>query len=134
MRYGVRATELTRGPDGEVTAVAARGPDGEAARFDARRGVVLASGGFANNSEMARNFLRLSYVTPWGSPGNTGDGIRMAQKLGADLAHPYNYMAMPGIRMPPYENGEFAQPQDGRFIYVGADGRRFVDETLPPRS
>jgi succinate dehydrogenase/fumarate reductase flavoprotein subunit len=133
VRYGVRATELICGPDGDVTGVAAEGPDGEALRYSARRGVVLASGGFANNSEMARNFLRLSFVTPWGSPGNTGDGIRMAQKVGADLAHPYNYMAMAGIRMPPYETGEFVTPQEARFINVGADGRRFGDETVPYR-
>jgi glycine/D-amino acid oxidase-like deaminating enzyme len=133
VHYGTRATALLRDGSGEVTGVSALGPDGEPLTFAARRGVVLASGGFANNSEMARNFLRLSYVTPWGSPGNTGDGIRMAQKLGADLVHPYNYMAMPGIKLPPYENGEFAQPAEGRFIYVGADGRRFVDETLQTR-
>jgi hypothetical protein len=57
----------------------------------------------------------------------------MAQKVGADLAHPYNYMSMPGLRMPPYENGEFGQPQDHRYILVGKDGRRFVDELQETR-
>lgn len=129
--FETRATELIQGEDGEIVGLRAERP-GDKVTILARQAVILASGGFANNSEMARNYLRLSYVTPWGSPGNTGDGIRIAQAVGADLAHPYNYMAMPGIQMPPYEAGEFAQPQDGRYIHVGADGRRFVNEAHDP--
>jgi succinate dehydrogenase/fumarate reductase flavoprotein subunit len=128
VRYEIRATDLIQDVDGAVVGVLTKGPDQEMITFNARQGVILATGGFAASSEMARNFLRLSYVTPWGSPGNTGDGIKLAQKVGADLAHPYNYMGMPGIARPPFETGEFVQPEDGRFIYVAADGRRFVNE------
>jgi hypothetical protein len=131
IRYESEGQALVRDADGHVTGVEVRGPDGEISDVVARRGVILASGGFAANPVMTRNYLRLPAVTPWGSPANTGDGIRMAQKVGADLAHPYNYMAMPGIAMPPYPAGENALPQDHRFINVGADGRRFVNETLP---
>jgi hypothetical protein len=95
--------------------------------------VVLATGGFAANREMARNYLRLPNATPWGSPACTGDGIKMAQRVGADLAHPYNYMASPGIAMPPYRTGQDAMPRGARFINVGVDGRRFVDESVPNR-
>jgi succinate dehydrogenase/fumarate reductase flavoprotein subunit len=131
--FDARATALVQNEGGEVIGVVVTRGDGTQTTIGARHGVVLACGGFANNQEMVRNYLRLPYATPWGSPANTGDGIRMAQRLGADLAHPYNYMAQPGLRMPPYENGEWAMPAAGRFIYVGADGRRFIDETVYPR-
>lgn len=131
--YEAPATSLIESAAGEIIGVRSDTAERGSRAFRARRGVVLAAGGFANNSEMARSFLRLSYITPWGSPANTGDGIRMAQKVGADLAHPFNYMSMPGIRMPPYETGEFAQPRDQKYILVGRDGSRFVDETQETR-
>jgi len=95
--------------------------------------VILACGGFAADPVMGRNSLRLPHPVPWGSPGNTGDGIKMAQLVGADLAHPYNYMQMAGLSAPPYQTGFWAEPADGRFIYVGADGRRFIDESQDKR-
>jgi hypothetical protein len=42
-------------------------------------------------------------------------------------------MAVPGLRMPPYEAGECGGPLDDQKIVVGADGRRFHDETLEAR-
>jgi succinate dehydrogenase/fumarate reductase flavoprotein subunit len=118
-----------------VTGLLARDEAGREVPLAARRGVVLTSGGFAGNAEMGRTFLRLPSITPWGSPLNTGDGIAIAQKAGADLAHPYNYMASPGVglAMPPYPTGEDALPREHRFITVGADGRRFIDETAVSR-
>jgi succinate dehydrogenase/fumarate reductase flavoprotein subunit len=131
--YDVRAKALVRDAAGEVMGVSAVGADGQTRSFSADKAVVLATGGFANSQDLAKNFLRLTFVTPWGSPANTGDGIKLAQKIGADLAHPYNYMSMPGLRMPPYETGEFGQPQDHRYILVGKDGKRFVDELQETR-
>lgn len=130
--YQTRALRLVEEPGAGVTGVLVSGADGERV-IGARRGVVLATGGFAANREMARNYLRLPNATPWGNPACTGDGIKMAQRVGADLAHPYNYMAMPGIAMPPFTTGQDAMPRGARFINVGADGRRFVDESVPNR-
>jgi succinate dehydrogenase/fumarate reductase flavoprotein subunit len=57
---------------------------GESIRVAARRGVVLATGGFAADPELARQYF------PWAeqhqtlaSPGSTGDGLRMALTVGA---------------------------------------------------
>lgn len=131
--FGTRAQSLILGAEGEVMGVSAVDAAGVTREFHADKAVVVATGGFANSQDLAKKFLRLPFVTPWGSPANTGDGIKMAQKAGADLAHPYNYMSMPGLRMPPYENGEFGQPQDHRYILVGKDGKRFVDELQETR-
>lgn len=132
VRYETEALRLLEGPGQGITGVVVRDGEGERV-IRTPRGVVLASGGFAANREMARNYLRLPHVTPWGSRACTGDGIRMAQRVGADLAHPYNCMGMPDIAMPPYVTGQDAMPRGARFINVGADGRRFIDESEPNR-
>ena len=78
---------LTRDlPDGnrEVIGVLAE-RKGEPLRIRAHRGVLLAAGGFDWNFEMKRHFLRGMSPYPLGSPGNTGDGVRMAMGAGADL-------------------------------------------------
>jgi len=74
------------GADGErhVLGVVARAPGGPV-RIRARRGVLLAAGGFDWNFEMKRHFLRGMSPFPLGSPGNTGDGVKMAMQAGADL-------------------------------------------------
>jgi succinate dehydrogenase/fumarate reductase flavoprotein subunit len=51
----------------------------------ARKGVVLACGGFEFDFEMQKQFLPGWPTYGRGTPGNTGDGIRMAQKAGAAL-------------------------------------------------
>jgi len=58
---------------------------GSALRIRARRGVVMASGGFERNAQMKQHFLRGPSPYTLGSETNTGDGIRMGMALGADL-------------------------------------------------
>lgn len=53
----------------------------------ARKGVVLCSGGFEFNEEMKKNYLRPTTIKFTGWIYNTGDGIKMAQAVGADLWH-----------------------------------------------
>lgn len=123
------ARELAQRPDGAVAGVEARA-GGEPLRVRARRGVVIATGGFENNPQMTRDYLRLPDSPVWGSPAGTGDGVRMAQKAGADLWHMDNMMTAHGFRAPGFESGfyvSFVYAQG--FVFVGADGRRLVDET-----
>jgi|TARA_B110000967_G_scaffold77588_1_gene80190 3-oxosteroid 1-dehydrogenase len=57
---------------------------GKVFNLKTQKGVHLASGGFDHNDEMKKNFLSVpSYGM--GVKSNTGDGIKMAMKLGADL-------------------------------------------------
>ena len=53
----------------------------------ARHGVVLACGGFEYDDQLKLNHLRAWPVHFYGNPGNTGDGVKMAQQVGADMWH-----------------------------------------------
>ena len=65
----------------------------------------------------------------WGSPYNTGDGHKMAQKVGADLWHMDNMMTIEGFAVPGYQSGFYARFSFRKgFIFVDADGHRCVDE------
>ena len=59
--------------------------DGKEIRIRAKKGVLLSAGGFDWNFTMKRHFLRGMSPYPLGSPGNTGDGVRIAMQAGADL-------------------------------------------------
>ncbi len=102
----------------------------------ARRAVVLTCGGFENNQEMIRDFLHdLPYCYPLGTPYNTGDGIKMALEVGADLWH-MNNIAGPwySLKVPEFPSIlelmplNFAKEFPGGMIVVGPDGKRFMDE------
>ena len=89
IHYDTPARDLITDADGTVIGVAA---ERAGRRIDcyARRGVVMTCGGYEYNVRMRKAFLEGPGRDGWafyGSPANTGDGIRMALKLGAALAH-----------------------------------------------
>ena len=126
------AQELLTDHDGAVIGVQASS-GGRPFRVGARRGVVLATGGFENNPEMVRDYLQLPGSPVWGSPAGTGDGIKMAQKVGADLWHMDNMAANLGFAVDEFEAGMFVMFIFSMgFICVGNDGRRPHNE-MPPQ-
>lgn len=58
---------------------------GKKVRIKARKGVHLASGGFEHNQELKQHFLRGPSPHSLGVKTNTGDGLKMAMAVGADL-------------------------------------------------
>lgn len=102
----------------------------------ARRAVVLTCGGFENNQEMIRNYLPgLPYCYTSGSPYNEGDGITMAQAVGADLWHMNNFAGPSmALKVPEFPTTfsmvalHFAKEPPGGMIVVGPDGKRFTNE------
>jgi len=112
----------------------------------ARRGVVLASGGFEGASEMKAQFLEGQPILNAAARTNTGDGIRMAQDLGAALWHMWHIHGAYGFRLPdpayPYAvrlkrfPDWFPGEQDKArvkmaWILLDQDGRRFMSEYQP---
>ena len=82
---GARATELlTEG--GQVTGVRILAQAGTREVL-ARRGVILATGGFEWDAELCASFLRGPMRHPASIPTNTGDGLKMAMRVGAKLGN-----------------------------------------------
>nr|WP_255561452.1 FAD-dependent oxidoreductase [Pseudohoeflea sp. DP4N28-3] len=75
----------------------------------ATAGVILTCGGFEADRAMQRQFLQADPVMPGAFLGNTGDGIRMAQAVGADLWHMWHYHGPYGLHHsdPDYPFGLF---------------------------
>lgn len=105
----------------------------------AKRGVVLACGGFEANNRMVEDYLQLPYAIPLGSPYNTGDGITMALEAGADLWHmsalsgPFLEFQNPNTTIPFRQlmgTLSYSSLKDTSAIIIGADGTRFVEETV----
>jgi succinate dehydrogenase/fumarate reductase flavoprotein subunit len=101
----------------------------------ASAGVVLACGGFEWDDEMTRQFLPGPVQTRCSPPHNTGDGIRMAAKIGAGLRNLQEAWWQPQIRIPGKElDGAqigyrltFERTGPGTLI-INRAGRRFVNE------
>src|SRR5260221_5675252 len=139
-----RAAPLLVAPDGGVGGVLSS-RDGREQRIGARRGVVLACGGFEADPEMQRQHWPAGPAPSAAYKLNTGDGIRIGQSLGAGLWHMWHYHGSYGYRHPdpayPYairvKRLPDWRPGDGRqlpvmaWILLDRQGRRFMNEYEP---
>lgn len=127
-----RAVELVM-EDGAVAGVRFETPDGPA---EVRaRSVVIATGGFESDESLVRDFLRGPIRYPAGVPTNTGDGLRMAMRVGAMLGNMREAWWVPVAALPRTDPD---QPQPvllilrertlPRSIIVNRFGRRFTNE------
>lgn len=126
----MRASEFVVDDSGTITAVKASDPDGNEYEFTGKA-FVLATGGFGSNVEM-----RLQYnpdldenVHSTDTVATTGDGIVMAQGIGAGLVGMQWIQTYPtcdpvtGALLYIYD-----MRLDDRGILVNAEGDRFVEE------
>ena len=130
-RTGAAATELIV-EDGRVVGVRF---DSRSGPFEvrARGGVVLATGGFEWNRELVRSFVRGPMTHPVSVPTNTGDGLRMAMRIGASLSNMPEAWWVPTIEVPIEGRGTIAWQVNGErtrphCIMVNRRGRRFTNE------
>lgn len=124
--FNTAGTRLMRNAGGEITGITADSPNGKS-QIKARRGVILTCGGFEYNAEMQRTYLGLSLYA-LGTPANTGDGIRMAQDVGADLWHMSSMSCNIGHKVPEYDVPFPHAMAVSGYIYVDQIGNRFIDE------
>ncbi|BBX17828.1 3-ketosteroid-delta-1-dehydrogenase [Mycolicibacterium duvalii] len=117
--------------EGRVTgAIVAR--DGVKTQISARRGVVLAAGGFDHLMSWRHKFQseRLGEHLSLGGEGNTGDGIRLGQDLGADTALMDQAWWFPAFA--PLPGGEptvmLAERSLPGCLLVEQTGQRFINE------
>src|SRR6266550_6828480 len=120
-------TRLVRSED-EIVGIEAD-QSGRRISIGAQRAVILTTGGFEYNEEMKREYLAGYPIYAYGHTGNTGDGIKLSQDVGADLWHMKSVAAPMGFKFPEYESAFIMRmPADG-YILVDQDGRRFCNET-----
>lgn len=116
--------------DGRVTGVWVG--DAEPRRLlRARRGVLLAAGGFEQNAAMRRRYQRAPASWTVGAPGNTGDGIEAGHLLGAALDLMDDAWWGPSIPLPSGPYFCLAERTLPGCLLVNAAGRRFVNEAAP---
>lgn len=133
--FDSRVVDLIQDPDTlEVFGLVVE-KDGKRLNIKARRGVVMSTGGFENNLDMQRNYFGLSRAYPLGTPGNTGDGLKILQKAGADMWHLRNQGQSggiwPGFSFPGHTTVFLRQLffQAFSWIDVAEDNKRFINET-----
>ena len=88
--YNIQAKNILTNSEGQVIGVMAGDNGNDSSKninIKASKAVILTCGGFEFNEQMKFNYLPAYPAYFAGSPANTGDGIRMAQEVGADLWH-----------------------------------------------
>ncbi|MBR2810977.1 MAG: FAD-dependent oxidoreductase [Solobacterium sp.] len=132
IQYNVKATELVV-TDGKVTGVKAIREDGDEVEYHANKGVVIATGGYTSNTKMVaetqRMYTGLNENNPSNQPATIqGDGILMAQKLGAGTKD----MSFITTMLKGYQNlatsGEEATIYGAAQLAVNINGERFIDD------
>jgi succinate dehydrogenase/fumarate reductase flavoprotein subunit len=133
--YETPLVDLVQDPDTLEVFGAIVEHKGQRAAIKARRGVIMAVGGYEANLEMQRNYCGYQEIHPLGTPGNTGDGIKILQKAGAELWHMRNNGQSggiwPGIKHPDFQTVFMRNFfwQTFSWLEICADNQRFYNET-----
>ncbi len=146
IRLATPALRLIADPDTRKVLGIRVSTNGVERNIEARRGVVLACGGFEGNADMKAQFFESKPVLNAAARMNNGDGIRMAQHLGAALWHMWHIHGAYGFkhtdenypygirvkRMPDWFPGEPDKVNvKMAWILVDQAGKRFMSEYQP---
>lgn len=124
------ATEFIQNQEGKVTGVKAQYGD-QTITYNANKAVILATGGFGANLDMRVKYNEAmnEKILSTNTVGSTGDGITMAEKIGAQLTDMGYIQTYPTCDT---QSGALLYVGDvrmeGRSILVNKEGRRFVEE------
>lgn len=127
---------------GRVTGCIARNADGKFVRYEAAKGVVVATGGYASNYKM------LEALQPWNLrivgcsgalPGARGDGIRACLWAGAKMDETHSMMVFDRCAIRPEQKPGRATIESGDsglfwmgsqpWLKLDSDGKRFMNES-----
>ncbi|MCH9675215.1 MAG: FAD-dependent oxidoreductase [Gammaproteobacteria bacterium] len=141
--------ELTRTAE-RVTGAIVRA-NGRDTHVAATLGVILACGGFESSPELKRQYWQIDPVLSSACRGNTGDGLKMAQAVGADLWHMWHFHGTYGFRhpnhpdvgirmkrLPDWRPDAFGTQGDAHdraarmaWVLLDQSGKRFMNEYAP---
>lgn len=135
--FSTPAEKLLTDGSGAVVGVTGTCQDGTVYTVNAKKGVILATGGFSGNTD-----LLLAHDDEWGfadmglstlpttnNYGHTGDGLLMAMEVGgAFMESMPNYMVLPFANAVD-QSVESIVGDSGNSLLVNKEGKRFVDES-----
>lgn len=119
------AKRLITDGEGAVIGVVAES-NGQEISIKARKGVALTCGGFEFDEEYKMNYLKGYPVHACGAEGNTGDGVRMAQEVGAKLWHMTGASALLAFKLD--DDMPMAITDNTYGIIVDKNSKRFMNE------
>src|SRR3954452_19355565 len=131
IQYDAALTDLLV-DDGRVTGVVVE-RDGQLHTIRARRGVILASGGFEKNQELREKYLPHPTTADWstGAAWNTGGGHLAGMAVGAATDLMDDAWWGPTIPLPSRAWFCLAERNLPGSIIVNSAGKRFMNEALP---
>lgn len=119
--------------DGAVVGIRAQRA-GQDVTIRARKGVILASGGFEHNQALREKYLPNPTSTRWSAanPTNTGDMLVAAQAIGAATSLLDEAWWSPTIRIDEEDRARavFTERSMPGAIVVNKEGKRFVNESV----
>ncbi|GAY72225.1 flavocytochrome c [Lentilactobacillus kosonis] len=125
---GTKVTELEKDADGKISGMKVMANGGP--KHIATKAIVLAAGGFGANQEMLAKYRPdLKGYKTTNQDGATGDGIRLAEALGAKVVDMDQIQVHPTVQQDfdhTYLIGEAVRGEGA--ILVNKAGKRFVNE------
>lgn len=122
------AKELVQNPTGEIIGVVTENK-GQKLAIKARRAVIMTCGGLENDPGRKWDALPCHPTVFLGTPGNTGDGLRMVEKVGGTMWHMTGETVVLGHQEEGFEAAFFIIFLNPGFIYVNKYGKRFLAES-----
>ena len=126
IRYNSPAVDLIADESGRVSGVQVKDASGEYT-IDAQA-VILATGGFESNPEMIAKYDNpgLAHIHLAPSQGNMGDGIVMAEKLGAELRN--MDLIQLSCAVAPFSIQMQLPIKNNGVVFINKEGKRFTNE------
>ncbi|MBI2853946.1 MAG: FAD-binding protein [Chloroflexi bacterium] len=141
--FSTPATELVQDEmSGQIVGVAARQASGRIT-IKCTKAVILACGGFEQDEGLRQQFTQGIGWISMCHTSNTGDGIRMAQKVGAGLWHMWHIHGSYGFWFPELgrigirhgmgggPSGRYGRERKVPWIVVDKWGKRYMNELAP---
>lgn len=138
--YETPMVQLVQGENGAITGVIAKCADGSYIKVNGTKGVVIATGGYANNRSMLEvlnpsdcaSAVQINCVA-----GTDGDGLRAMHWAGADIDNVHTAMSferaatLPGMEGGQFDNSNMFWMGSQPFLQVNKLGERVGNESCP---
>lgn len=128
--FNTPGKELIQDPNTKAIIGVKANSDGKDKYIKTRKAVILCTGGFEFNEKLKNRFMKCYPVKFYGWGYNTGDGLIMAQKVGADIWNMNNLCGGTCTWSPddPLNVGYEAHMRANSQIMVNKFGSRFINE------